>query len=64
MFKLKYMKTDYVFNFKILLFYRCHTSLWRNHFVLTGFGTYAEVDVFDSSLDDEAGSRWGRVLAR
>ena len=33
-----------------------HQIFGRNHFVLTGFGTYAEVDVFDSGLDDKAGA--------
>ena len=33
-----------------------HQVFGRNHFVLTGFGTYAEVDVFDSGLDDKAGA--------
>ena len=33
-----------------------HQVFGRNHFVLAGFGTYAEVDVFDSGLDDEAGA--------
>lgn len=33
-----------------------HQVFGRNHFILTGFGTYAEVDVFDSGLDDKAGA--------
>ena len=33
-----------------------HQVFGRNHFVLTGFGTYAKVDVFDSGLDDKAGA--------
>ena len=33
-----------------------HQVFGRNHFVLTGFGTYAKVDVFDSGLNDKAGA--------
>ena len=33
-----------------------HQIFGRNYFVLAGFGTYAEIDVFDSGLDDEAGA--------
>ena len=33
-----------------------HQIFGRNHFVLTGFCTYTEVDVFDSGLDNKAGA--------
>ena len=33
-----------------------HQILGWDYFVLAGFGAYAEVDILDSGLDDEAGA--------
>ena len=34
-----------------------HQVFSRNFFVLTSFGSYTEVDILDSGLDDEAGAQ-------
>ena len=48
-------------NYQLLFFFifilqMPHQILGWDYFVLAGFGAYAEVDILDSGLDDEAGA--------